>query len=120
MADGTAGTYGMDLHTETIDWYARNTHTMPVRPKPASNERQVFVKAREEDKERVKDLLGAGKRVSEGETEVRQGEGTRQVIMAEDLKDMFDFKRGRSAELDKRVKLMEKGVKKMCEEIEQK
>ena len=121
MADGTASMYSTDLGTEAIDWYARNTHTMPVRPKPVVIERQPVAKDRDEDKQRVKDLLGAGKRVAEGETGVKQGKGPRQVIKVEKVTGCFDeIEHNRHAELEQRMKQMQKGVKKLCEEMESK
>ena len=67
LADGVAGTYAIDSRTETVDWYAWSTRSIPARPKPASSEVPEFVQARQQDKQRVKGLLAAGKRVAEGE-----------------------------------------------------
>ena len=87
----------MDSRTDTVDWHARKTHSIPTRPKPASTTN--FLKAREEDQSRTKGLLAAGKRVADGErSEVEQFQG---------------LKRG--AGTAKALKSMQKGVKKATE-----
>jgi hypothetical protein len=111
--------YGIDLHTQAIDGYARRTYSLPYRPKPASNERQDFEKARQDDKERVKGLLGAGKRVSEGEIGVVQAQGAEREAEGGRAKEIFGHDRKDSGvDGAKALKQVQKGVKKMTKGLE--
>ncbi len=119
IQDGNASMYGFDLHTEAVDGSAHRNYSLPYHPQPSSTERQDFEKARQDDKERVKRLLGAGKRMSEGEIGAVQSQDPQTGSDAKAAEEIFGKDRKDSGvDGAKVLKQVQKGVKKMIKGLE--
>ena len=85
----------------------------------ASYERQDLEKVCQDEKDRMKRLLGAGKRVAEGEMGVVQAPTAKEEAEAGRASEIFGQGRKDSAvDAAKALKQVQKGVKKMTKMLE--
>lgn len=117
--------YSMDLRTDSIDWAARRNYELPYHAKSTSkssesepSKSEEYLKARQADRERVKNLLAAGKRISEGERAAVEGNGTASNAEEARAKEIFQAGPKGGGEARGVLQDMLKGARKMTNRLE--